>query len=151
MTVAYVVNQYPKVSHIFIRREIAALRSLGLRVQPYSIRDTSSECINEADRAELKRTQTILRVGLTGLLLAAIGVALRRPGRFADALWLALRIGWGSDRGWLRHLAYLAEAAVLRVREYNGRALVVVGGRPLVKKSEVSGERLEQVLLALMK
>ena len=34
MNIAYLVNQYPKTSHSFIRREIAALESLGLTIQP---------------------------------------------------------------------------------------------------------------------
>ena len=29
MRIAYLVNQYPKVSHTFIRREIQALEALG--------------------------------------------------------------------------------------------------------------------------
>ncbi len=36
-----------------------------------------------------------------------------RPLMFLRALALALRLGWGSDRGLLRHIAYLAEAAYL--------------------------------------
>jgi hypothetical protein len=30
--IAYFINQYPKVSHSFIRREIRALEALGARV-----------------------------------------------------------------------------------------------------------------------
>ena len=36
--VAYVVNQYPHVSHSFIRREIVALEKQGIAVIRFSIR-----------------------------------------------------------------------------------------------------------------
>jgi hypothetical protein len=38
MKVAYLVNQYPHVSHSFIRREIIALEAQGLTVERFSIR-----------------------------------------------------------------------------------------------------------------
>ena len=38
MNVAYLVNQYPHVSHSFIRREIAALEVQGITIQRFSIR-----------------------------------------------------------------------------------------------------------------
>lgn len=42
MRIAYLVNQYPKVSHSFIRREILALEREGLEVTRISIRDRKS-------------------------------------------------------------------------------------------------------------
>ena len=36
MHIAYFINQYPKVSHSFIRREILALERQGVEVQPVS-------------------------------------------------------------------------------------------------------------------
>ena len=36
--VAYLVNQYPAVSHSFIRREIVALEARGVTVERFSIR-----------------------------------------------------------------------------------------------------------------
>jgi len=38
MRIAYFTNQYPSVSHTFIRREIAALEERGIEVQRFSIR-----------------------------------------------------------------------------------------------------------------
>jgi glycosyltransferase involved in cell wall biosynthesis len=114
MSLAYLVNQYPHVTHTFIRREIAALRSLGLEVQPYSIRDTSAQCIDERDRLELSRTRAILGVGALGLVRGLLASAIWSPARFYRGLRVALSIGRRSDRGVWRHLVYLAEAAVLR-------------------------------------
>mgnify|MGYP006176377189 CR=1 FL=1 len=36
--IAYLINQYPKVSHTFIRREILALEALGLQINRLSVR-----------------------------------------------------------------------------------------------------------------
>ena len=113
MKVAYLVNQYPHVSHSFIRREIAALTAGGIDVERFSIRPTSAELVDPADRAERERTQVLLSVGLIGLLAAFLRTALVRPLRTLRALALAVRLGRRSERGVLRHLVYLAEACVL--------------------------------------
>lgn len=112
-TIAYLINQYPKVSHSFIRREIAAVEACGIQVVRFSLRSCAAELVDEADHAELKRTRIVLDQGLGTLLSRLLGVALTRPRRFGLALALAGRWGWQSDRGLIRHLAYLAEACVL--------------------------------------
>ena len=111
--IAYIVNQYPKVSHSFIRREIAGLEACGIRVARFTIRTCASELVDEADQLELKKTRCILDVGIAGLLFYLLRVAITKPVNFLSSLWLTLKIGWGSERGILLHLAYLAEACVL--------------------------------------
>jgi glycosyltransferase involved in cell wall biosynthesis len=113
MTIAYLVNQYPKVSHSFIRREILGVEACGLQVARFSIRSCSSELVDELDKQELEKTQPVLGIGIIGLFFALLGVALSRPVRFLNALGLMLQVGWSSERGVLRHFAYLAEACVL--------------------------------------
>lgn len=113
MKIAYLVNQYPKVSHSFIRREIAGIEACGIQVARFSIRSCESELVDEADKLELEKTRFILGVGIVGLLLSLIRVFLSKPFRFLSSLWLTFSIGWGSERGILNHLAYLAEACVL--------------------------------------
>jgi colanic acid/amylovoran biosynthesis glycosyltransferase len=112
-TIAYLINQYPKVSHSFVRREIAAVEACGIPVARFSLRSCAAELVDEADHAELKRTRIVLDQGLAGLLTGLIRVALTRPRRFGLALALAGKWGWSSDRGLIRHLAYLAESCVL--------------------------------------
>ena len=114
MKVAYLVNQYPRTSHSFIRREIEAVEAAGDEVLRYTIRPLDEELVNEADRRELTRTRVVLDAGIARHLGAVLLLALTRPVDLARALALAFRMGWRSDRGLLRHLAYLAEAAVLR-------------------------------------
>ncbi len=113
MKIAYLISQYPKVSHSFIRREIAALETDGIEVIRYSIRSCAAELVDEADKQELAKTRFIMAVGAVGLLFNLLKVAFTRPKRFLTALGLTLKIGWGQDRGLLIHFAYLAEACVL--------------------------------------
>ena len=114
--IAYVVNQYPKVSHTFIRREILALESLGHPVARYSIRRTGEKLDDGADQAELERTQVVLDAGWKGMGMALVGLAVARPLRLWRAAKLAAKVGSRSDRGLLRHLVYLAEGGVLARR-----------------------------------
>ena len=112
MKIAYLINQYPAVSHSFIRREINALEEQEIQVHRFSIR-SPAELVDRADLLELEKTRFVLGVGVVGLLLALLRTFITRPKRFLDAALLAIKIGWCKDRGILIHLAYLAEACVL--------------------------------------
>jgi len=113
MKVAYLVNQYPHVSHSFIRREILALEAQGVTVERFSVRPSGATLVDPGDQAEQKRTQVILAAGAAGLLGALIKWKLRHPIRYLRALRMAIRVGRRSERGVLRHMIYLAEACVL--------------------------------------
>jgi colanic acid/amylovoran biosynthesis glycosyltransferase len=110
---AYLVNQYPKGSHTFIRREIGALEALGIPIRRIAIRSAAEELTEPADRAERERTHVCQDQPITRLIVTAVCVALSRPRRFLRATQLALRMHRRSERGLLRHLAYLGEAAYL--------------------------------------
>ena len=113
LQVAYLINQYPKVSHSFIRREIVALERQGLPVQRMAIRGWADEVVDEDDKLERDRTQYVLRAGTPGLARAVGAVLLVSPGRFFAALVLATRMGWRADRSMAYHWVYLAEACVI--------------------------------------
>ncbi|WP_308253689.1 hypothetical protein [Geminocystis sp. GBBB08] len=113
MKIAYLINQYPKVSHSFIRREIQQLEKQGLQIQRYSIRYSEDELVDREDKQELEKTQFILKVGIAGLLINVFKMFIVNPVNFIQAFILTLKIGYGSDRGIVRNLAYLAEACVL--------------------------------------
>ncbi|NJK51001.1 glycosyltransferase family 4 protein [Candidatus Gracilibacteria bacterium] len=113
MNIAYLVNQYPKVSHSFVRREILAVEACGLKVARFSIRSCEAELVDKGDKQEQELTQVILGVGVKGLALALFRVALTKPAQFIEALRLTFQVGWHSERGIILHLAYLAEACVL--------------------------------------
>lgn len=108
--VAYLINQYPKVSHSFIRREILALESRGFEVQRIALRGWDDALADPGDRDERRRTRYVLRAGMFALLLNVISTFIKAPARFLTALGLALRMAWHAERPLPYHLAYLAEA-----------------------------------------
>jgi colanic acid/amylovoran biosynthesis glycosyltransferase len=114
MQVAYLLNQYPHPSCTFIRREIVALEQLGHTVWRLAIRRWPTPLVDPLDRDEQPKTRYVLDVGAVGLLLALLVTALTRPGAFIRALKMAYRLSRKADRGLPYHLAYLAEACVLR-------------------------------------
>jgi len=113
MKIAYLVHYYPKVSHSFVRREIAALEEMGFDVMRFSIRSCASELVDPADLAELEKTKIILDSSKIALLFNLLWVAFLQPIRFIKAFKLTCQIGWGSDRGLLRNFMYLVEACSL--------------------------------------
>lgn len=110
MRIAYFINQYPKVSHSFIRREILALERQGVEVQRIALRGWDAELQDAEDTSERVRTRYVLQRGIKGLLAPAWQVLRAQPRRFSRALWLAMRLGLRADRAWPYHLVYLAEA-----------------------------------------
>ena len=111
--VAYLVNQYPKTSHAWMRREILAIEASGIAIDRYSIRRVDEALVDPADRAEEERTRFLLQHKGAVLLWTAL-TALARPLRFARALRLTWFIGRRHPRGRFAHLYYLAEACLLR-------------------------------------
>ena len=110
MRIAYFINQYPKVSHSFIRREILALERQGVEVQRIALRGWDAELQDAEDSSEQARTRYVLQRGVKGLLAPSWQVLRAQPRRFFQALWLAMRLGLRADRAWPYHLVYLAEA-----------------------------------------
>ncbi len=110
MIVAYLINQYPRASHSFIRREIHALEAQGLTVHRFTIRPFT-EVVDEADKAEEPKTHVLLRA--PALLRGTFAALFTRPGKFLSSLKLAMKVARRSDRGLLINLVYLAEACCL--------------------------------------
>jgi len=108
---AYLVNQYPSVSHTFIRREIRGLEALGHTIHRFALRPGAH--VDPEDAEEAQATRYLLGGSKAALLLRAAGVLLTRPRAAGAALVKMWRMHRQSERGLLRHGAYLAEAAVL--------------------------------------
>jgi glycosyltransferase involved in cell wall biosynthesis len=114
MRVAYLVNQYPKVSHSFIRREIAALEALGTGVLRVASRGWNAPVADAADEAEREKTHYLLRGGGVPLLAAVLRAFLGAPARFVSAMAHAAGMARMSPRALPVHMAYLAQACGLR-------------------------------------
>jgi glycosyltransferase involved in cell wall biosynthesis len=113
MRLAYLTTEYPKVSHTFIRREIRQLERTGDEVVRLAIRDSAGAIADPVDAEENERTFHCLACSPLRLLWDATVVKLRHPLRWMRAALMLWRMSRRSDRGVLRHIAYLIEAACL--------------------------------------
>jgi colanic acid/amylovoran biosynthesis glycosyltransferase len=114
MRIAYLVGEYPRVSHAFIRREVEGLRDRGVAVSTFSIRPAPrGELLTAADRQAAAETWTILPAQWGALAAAHLRAAARSPLRYGATLALALRLSSGGVRAGLWQLFYFAEAIVL--------------------------------------
>lgn len=110
MRIAYFINQYPKVSHSFIRREILALERRGFAVQRIALRGWDGDLVDAEDLRERALTRYVLQGGIGALLLAVLRVMVVSPVRFFGAIRLAFNMGRSADRPLPYHFIYLAEA-----------------------------------------
>ncbi|MCC7382405.1 MAG: glycosyltransferase [Deltaproteobacteria bacterium] len=113
MRLAYLTTEYPKVSHTFIRREIRELDRRGHSVLRLAIRDSEGAIADPEDREEAERTFHLLSASKPQILGATAWAQATRPERWIRAAKLAAEMGVKSDRGLVRHGAYLAEGAFL--------------------------------------
>jgi glycosyltransferase involved in cell wall biosynthesis len=113
MRVAYLMNQYPMVSHTFIRREILALERSGVEIVRIAVRGWDSETVDPVDILERRKTLYVLSGGVASLLLPVLYIAISRPLMLCRALALVWQTGRRADRPLRIHLAYLLEACFI--------------------------------------
>ena len=113
MRIAYLTTQYPTVSHTFIRRELTELENRGHHIVRLSIRAAPPDLCDPLDLDEAAQVMACLDQRVGKLLRACLQVALSTPGRFVSALRFTVNLSRRSERGLIRHLAYLVEAAYL--------------------------------------
>ena len=103
MRIAYLTNQYPMVSHTFIRREILELERQGVEVDRFALRGWDAEIVDPQDRIERGQTRYTLKDGflpLAGSMRRCLG---RSPGQFWQALKAAMSMSRNSIRPWPYH------------------------------------------------
>ena len=113
MNIAYFINQYPRVSHTFIRREILALERRGFKVQRIALRGWSEPTPDPQDRQEQDLTRYVLRGGAWGLVLPTLRVILTSPLSMCRSLRLAIHVSRHSDHRYLLRFIRLAEACCI--------------------------------------
>lgn len=118
---AYLVNQYPAVSHTFIRREIQALERLGITVDRFSLTGRDLPLVDAEDMAEREITRYAQDGGIASLLVETARMAVGRPAAVLRGLRAALAMSRNAVRPLSYHLAYFAQACrVLRWCEETG-------------------------------
>lgn len=113
MQVAYFVNQYPMVSHSFIRREIQALELQGCEVARFALRSDPQTLVEEHDKQELAKTRFVLKQSIPTILKAVFTQLRSNPTAFLKALKLMFKVGWRSEAGLIRHFIYFVEACLI--------------------------------------
>jgi colanic acid/amylovoran biosynthesis glycosyltransferase len=113
MRIAYLINQYPSVSHSFIRREILALERLGHEVLRVSVRGWDEVQQGKEDQLEQTRTRYVLQGGAAPLLVAFMRILLTHPTRLMKAIGLVWQLSRRADRPLPIHLIYLLEACIV--------------------------------------
>ena len=111
--IAYLVSEYPKISHSFIRREIIALEGLGWEIVRFAVRGWNDHLVDAADLVERDKTTYILNQGAAALFVSILVAAASRPAQFWQAALLTLKMMRRSDRSALLHLIYFVEACWL--------------------------------------
>ncbi len=114
--IAYLTGHYPRASHTFIEREVAALRAMGHAVETCSIRRTPTSDLSGPDQiAEQARTWHVIEAARSParLLSAHLHYLRRAPGRWVRALRLAIATSADGPRAMLWQIFYFLEAAVL--------------------------------------
>jgi colanic acid/amylovoran biosynthesis glycosyltransferase len=114
--IGYLVSQYPATSHTFIRREVEAMRALGVDVLTYSVRRPAHAVDNEREARAQAETFTILEGSRLRLVLAALGEMLRRPRISLATLRLAMRHRVPGVKALVWALFHFVEALVLTRR-----------------------------------
>ncbi len=109
---AYLTTAYPYVSHTFIRREIIGLELLGYRIDRIAIR-AGETVIDPDDVTEDEKTLHLLGQSKGWLLKHALRGAILARVSLLRALAAAWRLNGASERGLVRHLAYVIEALCL--------------------------------------
>lgn len=115
MRIAYFINQYPKISHTFIRREILQMeQASGEAIYRYAARGNPEALVEESDRLEVQKTTYLVDDHKLQLCLSFLIIALVSPIKFLRTFQMVYKTGKGSEAGLLRHIIYLAEACLLR-------------------------------------
>lgn len=114
--IAYLTGEYPKVSHTFIQREIAALRAVGWSVEACTVRRAPPESVvGPVQKEEERKTFAVLEASknparLVGAHLWAVA---RAPKRWLSAARLAWRTRPPGLKAGLWQFFYFLEAGVL--------------------------------------
>lgn len=112
---AYLMSQYPAISHTFFLQEVLGLRARGMHIETASINrpDRSGSSLPPVEAAEAKRTHYIKdgrrRRALKNILL----VTLRHPDVVLRGLWAVLRMKRLQLLERAYWLFYLAEALLV--------------------------------------
>ena len=112
---AYLISQYPAISHTFILREICTLRKFGFDISITSINppDRNPEQLTSIEQEETTNTYYIKADGITGAITAHFYTIFTQPLNYISGLFFALRLGKFDLKKILYNLFYFVEAVMI--------------------------------------
>ena len=114
MRIAYLVSQYPSVTHTFVLREIRTLKDQGWDVRTFSIlsnavRTNTRTAVEEEEARNTPCIRDLSAISILGCHLAAL---LTRPHAYLWGLWQAIRLGRARGVETLKSLRHFIDAVV---------------------------------------
>jgi colanic acid/amylovoran biosynthesis glycosyltransferase len=118
MRLAYLLSQYPTVTHTFLLREIRTLRDSGLDFQIISVRgcDRPDHLLSPEEREERERTYVVLEEGFGSVVWTHLAILIKRPRRYLAGVVYALRLARLDLRKMFWNLMYFGEAVLVGAR-----------------------------------
>lgn len=115
LSIAYLVSEYPGISHTFILREVAGLRKLGVTIKTASINepDRPREKLSPDERAEAAATFYVKAAGGVAALKAHLAALARSPIGYLAGFMFAIRLGGTDLKAMLYGIFYFVEAVMI--------------------------------------
>jgi glycosyltransferase involved in cell wall biosynthesis len=108
------MNSYPMTSTTFIRGEIAALESMNIEIKRYAIRRWDQHLVDPVDIAESARTRYLLSGNIAELIYSLFFELCTNMTGLVRTVGPWLKQALYSNGNFVRHVAYLLEAIMLR-------------------------------------
>jgi colanic acid/amylovoran biosynthesis glycosyltransferase len=114
-SLAYLVSEYPGVSHTFILREISRLRTMKCDIRVASINQCRRPAaqLTEEERREIAATYYVKTAGVSGALRAHWFVIASRPVAYLRGLGFALWLSGADIKRLIFAIFYFIEAVML--------------------------------------
>lgn len=115
MKLAYLVSQYPALSHTFIQREVSLLRKRGFQIAVSSINSSGfiTQVGTAKDQEEQARTFYVKEQGALKGMGALLKCLFTSPLSFTRGCFWAVKLGGFNLRQLLYHTFYMVEAALI--------------------------------------
>lgn len=110
MKILYLINQYPKVSHTFIRNEILSLEQQGVSVERVAMRSDDPSEMSEVNKSEFSKTHYVLQQRKMDLIRHFAIALFVHPKNFLKALKVMFKMYRASKQSLLIHFIYLVES-----------------------------------------
>lgn len=114
MNILYFVNQYPKISHTFIKREILGLEFLGYSVKRVSLRAGQETLVDVGDIEESSKTQYLVDGSKAFLLSSFFYSFFGAPFVFLNVLFRYVIQSAGANASLFKRLVFFVEACALK-------------------------------------